>query len=69
LSNAPDLKKWNAQYQWYPFADANVTAPDNPIIVDSGEGVMTKTEKNTLMVKQHFGMSMLGMAARRSLRR
>ena len=40
LSNAPDLKKWNAEYQWYPFADANVTAQDNPIIVDSGKGVL-----------------------------
>jgi hypothetical protein len=37
LSNAPDLKKSNAEYQLYPFADANITAQDNPIIVDSGE--------------------------------
>ncbi len=39
FSNAPDIKKWNTKYQWYPFADPNITAQDNPIIIDSGKGI------------------------------
>ncbi|TGV11268.1 aminotransferase class III-fold pyridoxal phosphate-dependent enzyme [Mesorhizobium sp. M8A.F.Ca.ET.173.01.1.1] len=36
--NAVDVKKWNAEYQWQPFADPNAVANDKPLIIESGKG-------------------------------
>lgn len=38
--NAADVKAWNAEYQWQPFADPNAVAKDKPLIIESGKGVM-----------------------------
>src|ERR671937_321132 len=34
-----DVKGWNAEYQWHPFADPNATALDKPLIIESGRDV------------------------------
>jgi len=38
--NSVDVKAWNAEYQWQPFADPNAVAKDKPLIIDAGKGVM-----------------------------
>ena len=39
-TNAPDVRKWNAQYHFHPFADPNVTEKDRPLIIESGNGAV-----------------------------
>ncbi len=39
-SNAVDVKKWNAEYQWHPFSDPNAVAGDKPLIIESGKGAV-----------------------------
>jgi putrescine---pyruvate transaminase len=38
--NEKDIKGWNAEYQWHPFADPNATAEDKPLIIESGKDVL-----------------------------
>jgi len=38
--NENDIKGWNAEYQWHPFADPNATAEDKPLIIESGKDVL-----------------------------
>jgi len=39
-TNAPDVRKWNAQYHFHPFADPNVIEKDPPLIIESGKGAV-----------------------------
>ena len=39
-SNRPDIKEWNAQYQFHPFADPNSVEQDRPLIIESGKGAV-----------------------------
>ncbi|MCB1381036.1 MAG: aminotransferase class III-fold pyridoxal phosphate-dependent enzyme, partial [Alphaproteobacteria bacterium] len=39
-ANAKDIKSWNAEYQFHPFADPNVTADDKPLIIETGKGAI-----------------------------
>jgi adenosylmethionine-8-amino-7-oxononanoate aminotransferase len=38
--NEKDIKGWNAEYQWHPFADPNATAEDKPLIIAAGKDVL-----------------------------
>lgn len=38
--NAADVKSWNAEYQWQPFADPNAVAKDKPLIIEAGKGAI-----------------------------
>lgn len=39
-TNSPDTRKWNAQYQFHPFADPNAIEKDRPLIIESGNGAV-----------------------------
>ena len=38
--NVKDVKAWNAEYMFHPFADPNVTAKDKPLIIEEGRGAV-----------------------------
>ena len=38
--NTADVKAWNAEYQFQPFADPNAVAKDKPLIIEAGKGVI-----------------------------
>jgi adenosylmethionine-8-amino-7-oxononanoate aminotransferase len=38
--NVKDVKAWNAEYQFMPFADPNLIAEDKPLIIDEGKGCL-----------------------------
>ena len=38
--NVKDVKAWNAEYMFHPFADPNVTAKDKPLIIEEGHGAV-----------------------------
>jgi adenosylmethionine-8-amino-7-oxononanoate aminotransferase len=38
--NVKDVKAWNAEYQWQPFADPNAVAKDKPLIIEAAKGAL-----------------------------
>ena len=38
--NTKDIKAWNAEYMFHPFADPNAIAKDKPLIIEEGRGAL-----------------------------
>lgn len=39
-ANRADVKAWNAEYLFHPFADPSAVAKDKPLIIESGKGAV-----------------------------